>query len=217
MTQYVLLTYDDNYADEFNIHGLRVITKEQYEKSLGYNWKPGVKSYTEIPNYAQSLLGFTGRREGELHWFNHLFYLENNIDEWEEIFMPTNKHKHYDLIMQWAADPTQKVWYKTLTGWEKARNLPWREDTEYYIGDQAPPKRKIMLGDVEIDAPVLNEPQINTDYFVPMLTREDLHLSCTWKGDSHDLSWLKRGFIHLTEEAAILHATALIKISGGSV
>jgi len=34
MTQYVLLNYGDNYADEFDIHGLIVITKEEYEKSL---------------------------------------------------------------------------------------------------------------------------------------------------------------------------------------
>ena len=197
------------------------VSKEAAEKhmqSLGYSWRHIGKSYTEFPEHViNSLIGFVGHPDGDLTWFKE--DIKWNSEECQEIFMPTNKHKHkhYNLIMQWAADPTQKVWYKTLTGWEKSENLTWREDTEYYIGNQAPLKRKIMLGDVEIDAPILNEPQINTDYFVPMLTREDLHLSCTWEGDSHDLSWLKRGFIHLTEEAAILHATALIKISGGSV
>lgn len=188
------------------------VSKEAAEKhmqSLGYNWKPGVKSYTEIPNYAQSLLGFTGRRDGELRWFNHLFYLENNIDEWEEIFMPTNKHKHYSLIMQWAGDTTQQVWWKTSTGWLKIDKPSWVEDFDYYIGDE-PPKRKIMIGDVEIDAPEITPPK---EYYVPMITEMRLHVKYVWNGDTHDLLWLKRGLIHLTAEAAIAHAEALINIS----
>ena len=38
-----------------------------------------------------------------------------------------------------------------------------------------------------------------------------------WKGGELDKQFLKRGLIHRTKEAAIAHALALIKISGGSI
>jgi len=184
---------------------------EKHMQSIGYNWKHGVQSYTEIPNYAQSLLGFTGRKDGELRGFSHQFYLENKIEEWEEISLNTNKHKHYNLIIQWANDPSQKVWWKTSVGWIKVDKPSWVEDFDYHIGEEPPlPKRKIMIGDVEIDAPEITPPK---EYYVPMITETRLHVKYIWNGDTHDLLWLKRGLIHLTPEAAIAHAKALIKVS----
>lgn len=87
MTQYVLLTYDDNYADEFNIHGLRVITKEQYEKSLkeldlyfekyeSYYWYFGTNEAMEY-HCAESLLG--AYDVVDLTEEQYLFYKQENL------------------------------------------------------------------------------------------------------------------------------------------
>lgn len=189
---------------------------EKHMQSIGYNWKY-IKSYTEFnEDTISSLLGFTGHADGELCWFDHQFYLENKIEEWEEIFLNTNKHKHYDLIIKWAIDTTQKVWYLNPSGlWREATTPTWNLDFTYHIGEEPPlPKRKIMIGDVEIDAPEITPPK---EYYVPMITETRLHVKYIWNGDTHDLLWLKRGLIHLTPEAAIAHAKALIKVSGVSL
>lgn len=189
------------------------VSKEAAEKhmqSLGYSWRHIGKSYTEFPEHViNSLIGFVGHPDGDLTWFKE--DIKWNSEECQEIFMPTNKHKHkhYNLIMQWAADPTQQVWWKTSTGWLKIDKPTWDKESDYHIGDE-PPKRKIMIGDVEIDAPEITPPKV---YYVPMITEIKLHVKYVWNGDTHDLLWLKRGLIHLTPEAAIAHAEALIKVS----
>lgn len=35
------------------------------------------------------------------------------------------KHRHYDLIMQWASDPTQTVWMWSGDTWEKMAQPSW--------------------------------------------------------------------------------------------
>lgn len=189
------------------------IDAEKYMLSLGYKWKY-VKSSSEFSQSSLTTLkGFSGNSDGELCWFDNHFYSENNRTiDWEEIFLPTNKHKHYDLIIQWAKDPSQKVWYLNPSGcWREATTPTWNLDFTYHIGEQPPPpKRKIMIGDIEIDAPEVNPPK---EYYVPMITEIKLHVKYIWNGDTHDLLWLKRGLIHLSPEAAIEHAKALIKVS----
>ena len=129
------------------------------------------------------------------------------------------KHKHYDLIVAWAEDPSQKVWYKgSGDDWRPVEISPsWRYEYEWHIGEH-PPKRKIMIGDVEVDAPETIAPDCGTDYFVADPS-DELYVGVIvdWDGDDYDGHVLKRGLVHLNKEAAIAHAKALIKVSGGCV
>lgn len=86
-------------------------------------------------------------------------------------------------------------------------------DKEYRIKP-----RTILIGGVEVPEPVKDENGLvdGEDYFLPNLHHERLCSIYTWSEDDIDLLLLKRGLVHKTEEAAILHAKALIKISGGS-
>ena len=132
--------------------------------------------------------------------------------------MDNVKHKHYDLIVRWAGNPRQKVWYKGLDDWRPVEISPsWRYEYEWHIGEH-PPKRKIMIGGVEIDAPETIAPDCGTDYFVADPS-DELYVGVTvdWDGDDYDIQVLKRGLVHLNKEAAIAHAKALIKVSGGCV
>ena len=54
-------------------------------------------------------------------------------------------------------------------------------------------------------------------YYYPFITNEDLFGSHIWYCDILDRANLKRGVVHLTKEAAIQHAKALILASGGSL
>jgi len=180
---------------------------EKHMQSMGYYWDY-FSSYTEFPEHIiNSLLGFAGHENGALSWFKE--DTQWNPKEYQEVFLPTNKHKHYSLIMQWAGDPTQQVWWKTSTGWIKIDKPTWDKDSDYHIGDESP-KRKITIGSIEIDAPVITPPK---EYYVPMITEEQLYAKYIWNGDNYDLCWLKRGLVHTTSEAAVAHAKALINIS----
>lgn len=75
----------------------------------------------------------------------------------------------------------------------------------------------IRIGAVEFPEPV-REPLTNGEqYFVVALTLPQYVMTACWCGDTFDANRLKRGLVHLTEEAAKQHAKALIKLSGGTV
>lgn len=78
--------------------------------------------------------------------------------------------------------------------------------------------RTIMIGDMEVPEPVRDVREFNEGdtYYLPNLSRSKLYDLYIWSGDDVDLRLLKRGLIQKTEEAVLLHAKALIKISGGS-
>ena len=132
--------------------------------------------------------------------------------------MENVKHKHYDLIVAWAEDPSQKVWYKgSGDDWRPVEISPsWRYEYEWHIGEH-PPKRKIMIGDVEVDAPELAGLVHGDAYFLTNTCGLELYATMTWANDHYDSALLKRGLVHLNKEAAIAHAKALIKVSGGCV
>ena len=49
-------------------------------------------------------------------------------------------HKHYDLIIKWASDPTQEVWCLSGTPkhWHLLTYVHWHPDLEYYVGSTPP-------------------------------------------------------------------------------
>lgn len=77
--------------------------------------------------------------------------------------------------------------------------------------------RTIMVGDIEVPEPVMDASEFNEgdSYYLASPTDDDLYEWSRWDDDPWDLLMLKRGLIHKIKEAAILHAKALIKISGG--
>lgn len=78
--------------------------------------------------------------------------------------------------------------------------------------------RTIMIGDVEVLEPVRNisELERGKTYYIIRTGTLNLYASYTWDGGDLGLRLLKHGLIHKSIDAAILHAKALIKISGGS-
>ena len=77
--------------------------------------------------------------------------------------------------------------------------------------------RTIRIGDIDVPEPVREALPLQTKCFYPMINHYDACDSFTWQGDKFDKMLLSRGLIHLTKEAAIAHAKALIIISGGKI
>ncbi|HAT1526671.1 TPA: hypothetical protein KV183_000722 [Morganella morganii] len=65
----------------------------------------------------------------------------------------------------------------------------------------------IKIGDYEVPEPVRNPLEFGTKYWTADIFSDPVENS--WCGDSLDLRWLSLGLIHLTSDAAKLHASAL--------
>lgn len=189
---------------------------EKYMQGLGYQWGGFSTLADKLSGW--NVVVLFGRSNGELTHSSVVdeSYLHNY--GFEEVFLSQTKHKHYDLIVAWAENPRQKVWYKGSDDWRPVEISPsWRYEYDWHIGEH-PPKRKIMIGDVEIDAPETVAPDYGTDYFVADPSDElYVGVALDWDGDDYDIQVLKCGLVHLNKEAAIAHAKALIKVSGGCV
>ena len=127
-------------------------------------------------------------------------------------------HIHAALMLQYAQDAstTDKPWelwefrcdehekWTILTG-----NPAWDDDTEY----RRKP-RTIRIGEIDIHEPVREPLQNGENYFVPVIDCGDYHASrFSWDNDSTDKRLLKKGMVHLTNEAALAHAKALIALT----
>lgn len=78
--------------------------------------------------------------------------------------------------------------------------------------------KTILIGSMEVPEPVqdASEFEEGETYYIPITGSRDFYGSYRWGDDSAELRLLKRGLIHKTRDNAIIHAKALIKISGGS-
>lgn len=129
--------------------------------------------------------------------------------------------KHLEVKRAYYADPENVVvemrrhYYSGLgSGWIVCEHEPmWGADFDYRIKPKT-----IRIGEIDVPEPVKVALERGQKYWVVYfygvgeLVGED-----TWKGDNYDTCWMRRGLIHLTQEAAELHAKALILVSGGTI
>jgi len=76
--------------------------------------------------------------------------------------------------------------------------------------------RTIAIGGVKVPEPMREPPPVETEYWIADPFRSKAHREY-WDGFGFEYEWLRRGFCHLTKEAAETHARALIIASGGEV
>lgn len=75
----------------------------------------------------------------------------------------------------------------------------------------------ITIGEMQVPEPVKEAPAKGAQYFAPSLLTEELSKSFKWKNSDLDLALLQRGQVHFEQEHAVIHAQALIAVSGGSI
>lgn len=73
--------------------------------------------------------------------------------------------------------------------------------------------RTININGFEVPEPVIDELEYGTEFFKVELESDELCDNYTWNGDHFDKKWLSLGIIHLTREAAELHAKALLSFT----
>lgn len=74
-------------------------------------------------------------------------------------------------------------------------------------------KRTININGHEVPEPLRVAPSADTIYWVPSLCGKDYYINLTWINDEFDLRILKKGILHLSKEAAIAHAKALLSFT----
>ena len=123
--------------------------------------------------------------------------------------------KHLEAKRAYYNDPENVVVeYQCSTGeWCDCDDEPtWRETTPYRIKP-----RTIRIGEIDVPEPVRVALNVGETYYIVQDSAETISMEFTWASDSVDNRLLSRGLIHLTREAAELHAKALILVSGGRV
>lgn len=124
--------------------------------------------------------------------------------------------KFLEVKRAYYADPENVVaqWrYVGDTNWMDVIGEPcWDADKEYRIRP-----RTIRIGDIDVPEPVRDKLAEGCQYFIADMHDDDFWGRSSWGNDTSDEVWLSRGLIHLTKEAAIEHAKALIIVSGGKV
>ena len=129
--------------------------------------------------------------------------------------MTPEELRHAASVMLAAADGAEiQYWDKYDLTWivDDTPNFNWGV-TMYRVKPKT-----IQIGDMEVPEPVRKSLEAGTQYFIVDINDADLHDVGLWASDGHDeYSYLSRGLLHLTKEAAIAHAKALIKISGGNI
>ena len=126
------------------------------------------------------------------------------------------RHKWADVIMAMLAGDSIE--------YENERNKEWKEPTDKSVNPISQSHwnwrikpRTIMIGDMEVPEPIKEPPELETVLYVPRTDDDYFFYEFFFRGLAHQYNRIDMGMCHLSEEAAITHAKALIKISGGNV
>ena len=126
-------------------------------------------------------------------------------------------HKHAGLMLQYAQDAleTETPWerweikFSSMGGWSSVV-VPFAFLEEYEYRRKP---RTININGFEVPEPLRVAPEIGTPYFLVDINIESRIDKIFWGNDKSDERWLSRGLIHLTKEAAELHAKALLSFT----
>ena len=126
------------------------------------------------------------------------------------------KHVHAENMLAYAQDAmeTDKPWgrweycSRIENLWRQAQENPtWSEENQY----RRKP-RTININGFEVPEPVREPLENEQKYYIPSLAFDAI-LTISWGNDKDENEWLKKGLIHLTSEAAEIHAKALLSFT----
>jgi len=127
---------------------------------------------------------------------------------------PAPAHRHFDLIVAWAKDPTQQVWAWNSIGaqWVCVKGHEWLNDF-YAIGEKPtmPPVKMVKYdgGSVKFPEPAKVKLEHNKQYWAATINGIDPNY---WTDHSSDFDLLDEGLIQLTSEGAEKQSDALVEL-----
>ena len=129
-------------------------------------------------------------------------------------------HIHAELMKQYAEDAreTDRPWKR----WEfRSTNIGWMELSDHPSwGTAAKYRRKPrthMVNGVEVPAPMRDAPANETKCWFSNPLNEGFADCLCWRNLPYQHTWLERGLLHTTKEAAVANAMAMIGRPAGRV
>lgn len=96
----------------------------------------------------------------------------------------------------------------------------WKLAGQYYLdrgdnhdADLFMAEETIEINGHKVPKPETEAPEFGTKFYAPILTGAGYITSCTWDDGIFGTCVLRRGLVHLTKEAAIKHAEALLSFT----
>ena len=132
--------------------------------------------------------------------------------------MPAAAHPHAGLMMKYAeiAQTTDKPWKhfevrRNKSAVFEAVPMPFYDNMEYRLKPEPP--KTIRIGEYDVPEPVREPLEDDKEYWGVDPTAERLVWNCKWNNAAFCNLMLRRGLIHLTKEAAVIHAKALLSLT----
>ena len=126
------------------------------------------------------------------------------------------KHKHAELMMQYAQDAleTERPWerWEFKTKMEKwlscGSQIIWQPEWEYRRNIKT-----ININGFDVPEPMQEAPRVGTRYYYVSFSNKDLVDSFKWDGNAFDRALMKTGTCHSTKKTAEIHAKALLSFT----
>ena len=167
------------------------------------------------------------RKANLIHGGFNWFQSELGQETWDAIIfkrafhrMPAAAHPHAGLIMKYAeiAQTTDKPWehFEVLRNksavWEAIyAPMAFYDNMEYRLKPEPP--KTIRIGEYDVPDPVREPLEDYKEYWAVDLAAEELAWKYNWNNASFCNLMFRRGLIHLTKEAAVIHAKALLSLT----
>ena len=201
---------------DFPLHVVQAMCDEQVRQGRPFN--PSVFSAHKIAS----------KREGGFNWADTEKGRDKGRDFWHEIIhcrnfdlIPSPKaHPHAGLMMKYAeiAQTTDKPW----THFEVRQNdscvweaiyvpIPFYDNMEYRLKPEPP--KTIRIGEYDVPEPVREPLEDDKEYWGVDPMAEELAWKYKWNNALFCNLMFRRGLIHLTKEAAVIHAKALLSLT----
>lgn len=129
--------------------------------------------------------------------------------------MQTNKHEYAEILHAIAEGKQIQQCYDDC-GWEDEH---WQVAFDVIRSGIYPPDKfrvkpkTININGFEVPEPEREELACGVLYFVPAFASYSYGVRNSWQNDYADKHYLENGLVHLTREAADLHAKALLSFT----
>ena len=197
---------------DFPLHVVQAMCDEQVNQGNPFN--PSVFHVDKLADWQYG--GFTWKCTKKGHDFWYEIINRRDLD-----LTPSPKaHPHAGLMMKYAeiAQTTDKPWEhfevlrKKSAVWEAIdAPMSFYDNMEYRLKPEPP--KTIRIGEYDVPEPVREPLEKDTEYWIADFSLEVLADRFKWYSDKFDNRMLKNGLIHLTKEAAVIHAKALVSLT----
>lgn len=124
-------------------------------------------------------------------------------------------HPHAELMIQYGEESktNPRAWenwqYKSSVEWRDCSAVPnWNDLCEYRRKPEV-----IIINGIEVPKPLTKAPEVSTLIYLPSIRHGEEYATWIWTDGGRDRYALKNGLVHLTQEAAVAHAHALLSFT----